>query len=102
MKVRLIIGAIIITSSFFFIIEASADDLMAQQHYPDHKEERFSERLSPPPRQTQDSSMSSNELIDLVQNLGPVFVICMTSFWFIKYQSDRMAKMQDEFKKTGS
>jgi hypothetical protein len=43
--------------------------------------------------------MSSNELIDLVQNLGPVFVICMAAFWLIKFQSDRMKEMSDEFNK---
>ena len=41
--------------------------------------------------------MGSNELIDLVQNLVPVFVIYMVAFWFIKYQSDRMKEMSDEF-----
>tara|TARA_R100000306_G_scaffold36759_1_gene36869 strand:+ start:728 stop:1003 length:276 start_codon:yes stop_codon:yes gene_type:complete len=41
--------------------------------------------------------MNSVDIIDLVKNLGPVFVICLCAFWYIKYQSDRMAKMQDEF-----
>ncbi len=41
--------------------------------------------------------LSSNELIDLLQNRGPVFVICMAAFWFIKYQSDHMKEMSDEF-----
>ena len=60
-----------------------------------YSEERFRQR--PPPPRYEEKSMSSNELIDLVQNLGPVFVICMAAFWFIKYQSDRMKEMSDEF-----
>ena len=43
--------------------------------------------------------MDSNELINLVQNLGTLFVICMAASWFIKYQSDRMKEMSDEFNK---
>ena len=43
--------------------------------------------------------MDSSELIDLVQNLGPVFVICMCAFWYIKYQTDQQIKMQNEFNK---
>ena len=35
--------------------------------------------------------------LNLVQNLGPVFMIYMASFWFIKYQPDRMARIQDYF-----
>ena len=43
--------------------------------------------------------MGSNEFIELVQNLGPVFVICMAAFWFIKNQSDSMKELSDEFNK---
>ena len=38
-----------------------------------YTEERFRQR--PPPPRHKEKSMGSNELIDLVQNLGPVFVI---------------------------
>ena len=69
---------------------------LGQDHHLDaYSEERFRQR--PPPPRYEEKSMSSNELIDLVQNLGPVFVICMAAFWFIKYQSDRMKEMSDEF-----
>ena len=72
------------------------------QNYPPHYEERFHKLDHHPPAPQEKTKMSGNEIIDLVQNLGPVFVICMAAFWFIKYQSDRMKEIQDEFMKKDS
>ena len=80
--------------------------LLAEKHpyqtYPPHYEERFHKLDQHPPEPLEKTKMSGNEIIDLVQNLGPVFVICMAAFWFIKYQSDRMKEIQDEFMKKDS
>lgn len=35
--------------------------------------------------------------LNLAQNLSPVFMMFIVSFWFIKYQPDRMAWMEDDF-----
>ncbi len=80
--------------------------LLAEKHpyqtYPPHYEKRFHKLDHHPPVPQEETKMSGNEIIDLVQNLGPVFVICMAAFWFIKYQSDRMKEIQDEFMKKDS
>ena len=72
------------------------------QNYPPHYAERFHKLDHHPPAPQEKTKMSGNEIIDLVQNLGPVFVICMAAFWFIKYQSDRMKEIQDEWNKKDS
>ncbi len=88
--------------SLIFLGNVTSVTLATQnQNYPPHYEERF-HASSSNPADPGTAKMSGNEIIDLVQNLGPVFVICMAAFWFIKYQSDRMKEIQDEFMKKDS
>lgn len=73
------------------------------QNYSHYEEQSRQTASQQPPQSIKNKKvMSGNEVIDLVQNLGPVFVICMAAFWFIKYQSDRMKEIQDEFMKKDS
>jgi len=95
--------------SLIFLLNVTLITLAKQhpyphQNFPPHYEDRFRNLNTPPVPQTasENTKMSGNEIIDLVQNLGPVFVICMAAFWFIKYQSDRMKEIQDEFMKKDS
>ena len=74
MKFLVILTPTSITEMFLWVLLPKAREHAYHPDFEDQHRERFRQ---PPPRQTQVSSMSSNELIDLVQNFGPVFVICM-------------------------